>query len=415
MVKVLVQINSLALGGTQINAVDLAAELKKFGFESVLVGPRDTIPDGPSLFEIAQERGVEVEVFDRPSTTLRGAVTMSRLARRHGAAMVHVYGSWTARPAWWGPCFGGRRPLALTIYEMAVDPQTPKSPALIVGTRYLLEELADRRSGVKLISPPVDTDRDDGTTVDPRDFLDGHGIAPDRLRIVMVSRLDEDMKARGVEHAIAAADRIADSGIVLVIVGAGDAFARLERQAVAVNQRHRRQVVVMAGPLADPRPAYSAADVVIGMGGSAARALSFGKPLIVAGEFGWYTTFTEQNADELFRNSFWSDSIMDAPVDRLVSSLEDLLSDPEKRDALGTYGRDFAVGRFGLRAMAAELADVYVLSLKQFGFLVWSRDLSTEMSSFLHRIGATMEAVLRGGKRLGVSTHVATMNTGGKK
>lgn len=415
MVKVLVQINSLALGGTQINAVDLAAEVMHYGYESVLVGPRDTIPDGPSLFEIAKQRGIDVEAFDRPRTTLEGALLMSKLARRHKASMVHIYGSWTARPAWWGPCLGGRRPLALTIYEMAVAPETPKSPALIVGTRYLLEDLAGRVSGVELISPPVDTFRDDCETVDTRHFLAMHELTARQHKIVMVTRLDEDMKATGVEHAIEAMERLAATDAVLVVVGTGDAAARLARQAEIANRRQGRKSVVLVGPMSDPRAAYAAADIVIGMGGSAARALSFGKPLIVAGEFGWYKPFNPQTSKELFRNSFWSDQSMEKPVDRLVSALEEILVDPTGRGELGKFGRRFAVENFSLAAMGAELASIYARSLREYGFRVWSRDLSDEISSIRRWVGATMEPVVRGTRKLGATAHARTMQNGGRE
>lgn len=403
MVKVLVQVNSLALGGTQLNAVDFAVAVREWGYESVLVGPRDTIPEGPALFEVARDRGVEVNVFDRPRTTWQGALLMSKLARRHGAELVHIYGSWTARPALLGPCLFGRRPLALTIYEMSVDPETPKSPALIVGTRYLLEDLAQRAEGVELISPPVDTERDDSALVEIQDFLSDHAIDEGRLRIVTVTRLDGDMKAYGVELAIAAADMLAPMGAVLVIVGDGNAVERIATATAIVNARHGRQVVLMTGALADPRPAYAAADVVIGMGGSAARALSFGKPLVVTGEYGWFKTFNPNTAEGLFRNSFWSDVAVKDPVGDLVSCLKPLLDDAQLRRKLGDFGREFAIAEFGLPAMASRLANIYARSMEHYGFRVWARDLPFEITSFYRRVGATIELAWQRGKKLGAS------------
>jgi hypothetical protein len=78
MPRVLVQVNSLALGGSQINAVDLAAATAAYGYDSVLVGPRGSLPEGPSLFDIAQERGVRLETFER-SIVPHGARDMTRV------------------------------------------------------------------------------------------------------------------------------------------------------------------------------------------------------------------------------------------------------------------------------------------------------------------------------------------------
>src|SRR5207237_10898328 len=73
----------------------------------------------------------------------------------------------------------------------------------------------------------------------------------------------------------------------LVIVGTGDAEDVVRRKAEAANRRLGRPAVVLVGPMNDPRPAYAAADLVLGQGGSAIRAMSFTKPLIVIGEKGF--------------------------------------------------------------------------------------------------------------------------------
>ena len=42
--KVLVQLDNLELGGAQINAVQLSAAVAQHGFDSLLIGPKDTLP-----------------------------------------------------------------------------------------------------------------------------------------------------------------------------------------------------------------------------------------------------------------------------------------------------------------------------------------------------------------------------------
>lgn len=405
MPRILVQINSLALGGTQINAVDLAAAVKKCGYESVLIGPTDTLPQGPSLFDIANERGVQLETFDRPLTTFAGARALARLAKQHRADLVHVYGSWSSRPAWWGPCLFGRRPLMLTIYEMAVDPLTPRNTGLIIGTKYLEEDLRARPGGVELISPPVDVERDDSLSVSGRAFVENFGLSPDNLRVVMVTRLDEEMKAAGVQCAIQAFAAMTGPEVDLVdlvIVGTGDAEDRLRRLAAQVNKQHNRRAVVLAGPMADPRPAYAAADVMVGMGSSAARSLSFGKPLVVAGEAGWFQTFTPHTAAQLFRNSFWSPEPMQNPVEALVQSLRPLLESQHRREELGRFGRQFAEQNFGLPAMAERLASAYDKALSSYGFDQWSRDAPLELEHVRRRLNkeharAALDPIRRAG------------------
>lgn len=384
MTRVLVQLNSLGLGGTQLNALDFATEVAQWGYESVLIGPADTIPEGPSLFDVAAERGLELSTFVRPRTTLSGARMMSELANQFRADIVHVYGSWGYRSAWWGACSFGRRPLVQTVYEMTVEKLTPTHTSLIVGTKYLEEELAARAGGVHLISPPVDISRDNAAIVPTTAFLRGHALNPKNLRAVMVSRLDEEMKASSVQTAIEAIGLMGRRDVDLVVVGTGDAEQRLRKIGDSVNLKMGRRAVVFAGPMADAREAYAAADVMIGMGGSAARTLSFGKPLIVAGEAGWFRLFTPATSQEIFRSSFWSAEVVANPARPLADMLGAILDDEPLKGSLGSFGRSFAEAHFGLPAMARKLADAYNTALVTFGPRAWTRDLAIE-AVHLHR------------------------------
>lgn len=387
MPRVLVQINNLGLGGTQLNAVDLAAAAAELGFDSVLVGPKDTLPaHGPSLTDVAAAKGVPLIMLDRAgygirgATTLKSALGLSHLATTHRADIVHAYSVGLTRAAYWGPCLMGRRPLVITAYEMEVDPEFQKWPTLIVGTQYLLEEQANRPGHTELISPPVDLGTDDPARVSGTSWRKRHGISADDFALVIVSRLDEEMKAASVQAAMEAVEMLDNPRVVLLVVGSGSAAARLGGLAAGINSRKGRQVVTMAGPMSDPRDAYAAADVVIGMGGSAARGLGFGKPLVVSGEKGRFQTFTPATAGSLFRNSFWSNDPSPDPSSELIACLEPLMAGPALRVELGTFGRDFAVHHFSLRAMASKLVTVYGRAAKTYGPKAWLHDAPSELT-----------------------------------
>lgn len=386
-IKALVQVHSLALGGTQINAVDLAWAVAEHGCDTVIAGPCETLPAGPSLLDVAAGRGVAIELFDGSATTRAGGRFLNAIAEKHGVDLVHVYGAWNSRRAYWGPCRLGKRALVTTIYDMKVNAEmTGRGSELIIGTDYLLDEITGRTGGVHLISPPVDLERDRQGAVVVEPFLDAHAIARQGLRIVIVSRLDADMKALAVELAIKAADLLAHRSLQLIVVGTGDAAHALAGLAETVNQRHGRTVVHMVGAMADPRPAYASADIVIGMGGSAARALAFGKPLIVSGEFGWFRTFEPATASTLFRNSFWSDEKSADPLGELVGAIEHLSCSEDERMALGQFGRHFAEENFGLKAMAARLAAIYERAMTTRGLSRWADDLPLELSFLSRRL-----------------------------
>lgn len=373
---VLVVLNGLQLGGSQINAVDFCATAAAYGFPGVAVGYSNSLPpSGPSMVDVAADRGVRLHVLNRAPTTMAAARQLREIAELERARLVHVYGAWEARPAYWGPCRAGRLPLVHTVYEMAVPHVVLPSPPLIVGTRYLLEEQSTQRRGpVRLISPPVDLDADKPDSVAATVFRSSNDVDSAAVLLVSVSRLDEEMKALAVETAIRSMPRLSDR-TTLAVVGDGDAASRLRSLGDQINDQLGRRAVLFTGGMSDPRPAYAAADVVFGMGSSAARALAFAKPLVAVGERGWACRFDPQTADALFRNSFWSLQQVPGAVERFAEELQPLLADAALRAELGAFGRDFASANFGLAAMTERLVQLY----EQLGSSPWRREWWTDL------------------------------------
>lgn len=396
--RVLVCLNSLELGGTQINAVDFAAQLSLSGIESHLIGPRSSLRPGPSLFDVASDRGVSLEAYDQPRGMFAHARQLSAIAGRIGADLVHVYGMWgPAREAYWGPVRLGRRPWVHTVYEMSVSPVVHRHVPLMVGTAYLVEELQSRPGRTVLISPPVDVAKDSPDAPGGSEFRSEHGLGPGIL-IGIVSRLDNKMKRRAIEVAVDAMAELSVVGATLFVVGTGDAETELRERAGKINADIGRDAVRFVGPLADPRPAYAAADVMLGMGSSAARTLAFGTPLVVQGELGWSRVFDSSTASNLARNSFWSPEAVEDPVDDLARVIRPLLTDASLRAELGLFGREFAVQRFGLPAMSAELADLYVRAMADYGPRQWGLDLPREGARLAEKVGRMAGKGMRRGQ-----------------
>lgn len=392
---VLVQVNNLELGGTQINAIDLAKAVEVHGFYSVIFGPMATLPkSGPNVLELARARGVPIEGYWPAASVIPGrAKALSARAKRIGAEIVHVYGNLgDPRSAFWGPCFGGRRPFVHTVYEMSVAPDVYRHTSLVVGAGFILDDLADRPGPTTLVSPPVDVLADAPNLARGFGFRASLGDLGSRQLIVVVSRLAREMKSYPIETAIHAMALLADTDAVLVVVGTGSEEARLREIGQGVNDTLGRTAVKFVGPMADPGPAYAAADIMLGMGGSAARSLAFAAPLIVHGEGGSAELFEQSTAASLFRRSFWSQhSEPHAPI-ILAGLLRQLLGDPARRRVLGQFGRTFAVQNFSLSAMAERLATVYDESLSRYGKLDWLSDLKIEMPWFLRYVGRRLDS-----------------------
>jgi glycosyltransferase involved in cell wall biosynthesis len=217
------------------------------------------------------------------------------------------------------------------------------------------------------------------------------------IALVMVSRLTDEMKARGITDAIRAVDHLDDPRVRLVLVGTGDAEERLRSIAEEVNARHRRTSIIFPGPLSDPRPAYDAADIVVGMGSSAGRGLAFGKPLVVVGEYGWSAIFREPDTDAIFRNSFWSSQEVADGAGLMTRHLRELVENPSERARLAVGARRFAETNFGLPAMALRLAGVYEDAVRSASARAWIGDLRMEARILAAKLERSGRRLVPGG------------------
>ena len=354
--RILVYPHDLAIGGSQINAIDLAAGVAKAGHDVVVYG----IP-GP-LVEYIHERGLRFV----PARRLRYRPAISRIiqlaaiARRERLDLIHAYE--------WPPCLDSYYgaglvlgvPLVCTVLGMTVMPYIPASVPLIMGT----EDLGDaarrvQRSDVWVLEPPIDVVRDH-PGIDGSEFRRAHGVGSDELLVVSVSRLAVDLKLDALVRAIDAAGQLAGRfPLRLLLVGDGPARGALLERAESVNRLCGREVVTLPGPELDPRSAYAAADVVVGMGSSALRALSIGKPVIVQGEQAFSEVFRPTTLDMFLRQGFYGLADGAPGVARLAGQLAELLENAELRASLGQFGRKVVSERFSLDRAVGILLEIY--------------------------------------------------------
>jgi glycosyltransferase involved in cell wall biosynthesis len=358
--KIIVYPHELSIGGSQINAIDLAASIAAKGNEVIVYGT-----DGP-LVPYVRDRGLKfVRAFDfkyRPAPP-KVAQLMS-LARREKADLIHTYEWPPCLDAYLGAGLFGRVPVLATILDMTLSPFVPPSLPLIMGTAELAEAGREARPGpVWAIEPPIDIERDN-PGIDGSAFRQRLALGAGELLAVIVSRLAVDLKLDSLVRAIDAIDAVAGRYPVrLAIVGGGPAHEALLKRARSVNERHGREVVTLLGEDSDPRSAYAAADIVLGMGSSALRALSIGRPLIVQGEGGFSRVLDETSAPLFLHQGFYG--IGDGRGDPLADQIMRLLDDAQLRFALGRMGREIVEAKFSLEHLSGRLLDVYETVVRQ--------------------------------------------------
>ena len=353
--KVVVYPHRMEIGGSQLNAIELGAAVADLGHEVIVFGQ----PGG--LVERVRELGLEFVPAPAPRGRPAPKVmrALRRLARERGVDVVHGYEWTTALEAYWGPRMRDGVPAVATVMSTAVAPFLPLDMPLVVGTDQIADH--ERRQGrrtVAVIEPSVDVVQNAPGVGDVEAFRREHALDPDALTVVSVSRLAAELKLEGLLAAIEVAGRL--PGVQLVITGDGPSRPEVEAAAGRANVATGRRAVVLTGELRDPRPAYAAADVALGMGSSALRAMAFAQPLVVQGEHGFWETLTPATADRFLWTGWYGagDGREHGPA-RLEALLRGLLDDPGRRASLGAYARQLVEDRFSLPWAARRQVELY--------------------------------------------------------
>jgi glycosyltransferase involved in cell wall biosynthesis len=363
-VRILVYPHTMEVGGSQLNAVELAGAVRDRGHEVLVAsaeGPLVSTVDALGLERVPLRPGRV------PSPVV--AARLVRLARERGLDVVHGYEWPPGMEAFLGPRLRLGRAAVCTVMSMAVAPFLPRCMPVVVGTEQIRAgALAAGFRSVTLIEPPVDV-VGNHPGFDPGGFRARHGLAAEVPLVAVVCRLVPDLKREGLLAAVDAVAALdADTPCQLVIVGDGRSRAEIAARAAAVNAACGRTVAVLTGELADPRPAYAAADVLLGMGGSALRGMAFGRPLVVQGERGFWRLLTPESTDEFLHQGWYGVGDGCDGAARLAGILRGLLADPEEQARLGKYARELVVDRFSLQRAAAVQEEVYAGALAARGF-----------------------------------------------
>ena len=357
--RVLVYPHSMEIGGSQLNAVELGGAVRDLGHEVLVMSE-----PGP-LVDVVHSLGLEHLPIPmrrrRPSPEVVGSLIAQ--VRRRGVDVVHGHEWPPALEAYLGPGLRLGVPAVATVMSAVVAPFLPRNVPLVVGTEQLRRDvIAGGYRNVTLIEPPVDVVAN-SPEVPAGDFRTVHRLDPKAVLAVVCCRLVRELKLEGLLAACDAFGELARDGqaVQLAIVGDGVARAEVQERANRANALAGRVVVVLIGELADPRPSYAAADVILGMGGSALRGMAFGKPLVVQGERGFWKACRPDTVAEFLAGGWYGQSDGAGPggVARLKRELVPLLADSAHRASIGVFSRALVVERFGLPSAARVMAEVY--------------------------------------------------------
>jgi hypothetical protein len=359
--RILIALNDLSLGGTQMNALDFASSMLEKGHDVLLCG--HAFGGDSSIRAMAADRRLPLQLLSQHS---QGGARVRRtrlteLAREFTPDIINTYETRITIDVLMGPFRSTGTPVITTWYAMGVPPALPRALPIIVGTPELVHRF--HAAGFKrsmLVKPPVNTFSDAQDAVTVGDWRAINGADGCTLLAVLVTRLESRMKGDSLRMAVASALELKDPNFRLAIVGSGPASEWLVPQVSSINESLGWPAISLHGPMMDPRPVYAAADVVLGMGTSVLRGMAFGSPAIVLGTEGFVKAVTPDTWPYFAYRGMWGIGSGDnTTAARYLAEHLRQLADPNKRAELGEWSRRVVVEDHGLSASCDHLLRAY--------------------------------------------------------
>lgn len=189
------------------------------------------------------------------------------------------------------------------------------------------------------------------------------GLSPasDRIRLVYMSRLDED-RAQYAFTIARIAPELAERypNLDIIIVGGGTEEAKIRQLAAKANTEAGRNIVTMTGNRSDTNVFTAAADVFVGVSRSALEAMAASRPVIVAGNQGVLGIFDETKLQPAMDTNFCCRGYDGYTDEQLLSAIAKLLDETaEQRAARGRYCKQIVETYYTAARMADDYEKMY--------------------------------------------------------
>lgn len=189
----------------------------------------------------------------------------------------------------------------------------------------------------------------------------GLSPSPDRLRLVYMSRLDED-RAQYAYTIARIAPRLAEKypNLDIILVGGGTEEEKIRQIAAKSNKAAGRNIVTMTGNRSDTNVFTAAADVFVGVSRSALEAMAASRPVIVAGNQGVLGIFDETKLQPAMDTNFCCRGFDGYTDDQLLGDIEVLLDESaEERAVRGQYCKQIVETYYTASRMADDYEKMY--------------------------------------------------------
>lgn len=233
--------------------------------------------------------------------------------------------------------------------------------------KYLIDNYSVNENDITVTINGIDLDKFSSDT-DASDIEKEFDLKSDRRRIVYVSRMDTD-RSLVAHHLIEITPKL-DKNIdrlEVVIVGGGNDFNKIKSEAEKVNSTIGREVIKLTGARVDINKFVKTAEIFVGVSRAALEAMAAAKPVIVAGNEGYIGIFEESKLEESIKTNFTCRDCRQPSKELLYDDVIRLMKDmnDDKRAQLGAYSRDIIASNYSVSRMALDARQAYKALLRE--------------------------------------------------
>ncbi|MCY9514870.1 glycosyltransferase [Paenibacillus apiarius] len=363
--RVLMVMDSLAVGGTETHVLSLVKGLQKLGVKPVYAGA-----SGLMYNSFAQAAcpihaiDLTAGAFMLESSQKQTIRTLKQIIRHRKIDVVHVHQTPSGMYAAMAAKDLGI-PVVFTVHGAYYPEEqlirTSQCSDAVISVSKPVQRYLDNM-GIASILVPNGIDTEEFYPVPSHDLRNSLEIADDASVVVYASRLAWD-KAIVCNLLIMAAARLRKEempGLHVVVVGDGLQFPEINEMVKTIHKNTGQTFIHMTGNQTKVREYYGLGDIVVGTGRVALEAMACGKPVLAIGNHGFFgivePTVYRQAWDYYFGDH---DSERKATEEAVIESLRKALSDREGLKKIGAQGRRWALKHFDINNIVAQMDEIY--------------------------------------------------------
>ncbi len=232
--------------------------------------------------------------------------------------------------------------------------------------QYLIDNYGVEAENIRVTINGIDTEKF-SDNIDYSDIAREFDFGKDRTRIIYVSRMDIDRSLAAhklIEAVPELCRKIPD--LEVVIVGGGNDFEPVVKEAEAQNKALGKRVIITTGGRIDINKFAASGDVFVGVSRAALEAMACKKPAVIAGNEGYIGIFDKDKLDVAIDTNFCCRGCAETTTQKLKEDLLTLLAPGKEqwRKELGEYSLSVVEKYYSVDTMANDAVKMYVSAVK---------------------------------------------------